>query len=271
MSPAIPTIDLTLPRLAVVEFIRTACLTHGFFQIISHQFPPLLQRTVFEYSRRLFALSTAEKTSFKRPEHNYSGYEAFQSYSLQSTRGTPDLNEGFGIASVFYDDASRWPAETPGNGLIGFKACCRQYHSAMEELAKTLAGYVAEGLELDKGYFEDYFFRPMTQVRLIHYFVDDQEGDTDDGGKQRIGAGLHSDWGLLTVLSQDDVGGLEVYDPNSESFIPVRVVCIVCPALWFGILLVAGIFFNLRSKTSFVDRTDVPGPPSPRCICRERR
>lgn len=232
MSPTIPTIDLSLSRLAVVEFIRTACLTHGFFQIVSHQFPPLLRQDVFEYSRRLFALPTAEKIRFKRPEHNYSGYEAFQSYSLQATRGTPDLNEGFGIASVFYDDASRWPAETPGNGLIGFKACCRQYHSAVEELAKTLAGYVAEGLELDKDYFEDYFFRPMTQARLIHYFVDDaQEGDTGNDGKQRIGAGLHSDWGLLTVLSQDDVGGLEVYDPYSESFIPVRVVCIVCLAL----------------------------------------
>lgn len=239
MSTMIPTIDLSLPRLTLVELIRTVCLTHGFFHIISHEFPPLLKQEAFEYSKRLFALSAAEKIRFKMSENHYPGYEAFQSYSLDDTNATADLNEGFGMTAVCYDDETRWPVETAENQLIGFKACCQQYHAAMEELSKKLAGYIAEGLGLEEGYFEEYFVKPMTQVRLIHYFQG-EEADIVDDGKPRIGAGLHSDWGLFTILSQDNVGGLEVYDLNSESLIPVRIV-IFRPAFWFGI---AGYSFS---------------------------
>lgn len=229
MSTAIPTIDLSLPRQTVVEFIRTACLKHGFFQIVSHGFPPLLRQTTFEYSKRFFMLPTAEKNNIKVTGNALPGYEAFQTYLLDPNNTTPDSNEGFRIVSEFYDDETRWPMETAENELIGFKACCYQYYLTMEELAKTLVEYITEGLGLEKGYFNEYFIRTMTQARLIHYFADhrDEGGELVNDGKPRIGAGLHSDWGLFTVLSQDDVGGLEVYDPDSESFIPVRIVYFV--------------------------------------------
>lgn len=269
MSTTIPTIDLSLPRLTLIELIRTACLTHGFFHIISHEFPPLLTQAAFEYSKHLFALPTAEKNGFTMSENHFPGYQAFQSYSLDKTNTTADLNEGFGMTAVCYDDETRWPAETAENELIGFKACCQQYHAAMEKLSKKLAGYIAEGLGLEEGYFEEYFVKPMTQVRLIHYFQG-EEADIVDDGKPRIGAGLHSDWGLFTILSQDNVGGLEVYDPDSESLIPVRIV-ILRPVFWFG-MPAAGyfFFFDFQSRTYQADRTTPLGAPAPRCTRCER-
>lgn len=181
----------------------------------------MLQQTLFDYSKRLFTLPTSEKIRYKRASHIKSGYEAFQSYSLEATRGKPDLNEAFSAQSEFYDDDSGWPVETEENGLIGFKECCRTYHPTMEGLSKTIAGYIAEGLGLDKTYFDEYFFKPTTSFRLIHYFTGEEK---IEDGEERIGAGLHSDWSLMTVLLQDNVGGLEVLDPDSGTFIPVCIV-----------------------------------------------
>lgn len=236
MPPTIPTIDLSLPHPTVVDLIRTACLTHGFFQITKHQFSPVIHQTLLDYFKRFFALPISEKSRFKRHSYVVSGYEAFQTYSLQASRGKPDLNESFTTTSVVYDDDSGWPVETEENGLIGLNECCRTFHPAMEELSKKIAGYIAEGLGLDNTYFDDYFYKPSTSFRTIHYFTGD-DGEKIDDGEERIGAGLHSDWSLMTVLWQDNVGGLQVLDPDSGEFIPVCIVAFILLFLFCWILV----------------------------------
>ena len=94
----IPTIDiasyLTDPgsadARAVVEQIRKACTTSGFFQIVGHDVPPTLQHAVFEAARKVFSLPIEEK--IKLSGANARGYEVFGGQALQE--GTkPDLKE----------------------------------------------------------------------------------------------------------------------------------------------------------------------------------
>ena len=59
--------------------------------------------------------------------------------------------------------------------------------------------------QLDLGIKEDFFVsrldRPMSTLRLLHY----PPGDSSD-----LGAGMHTDYGNLTVLATDGVAGLQV-------------------------------------------------------------
>ena len=116
-----------------------------------------------------------------------------------------------------------WPDESDGNGngLVGFRETCREYYAYVEGLARMVAGIIAEGLGLETEYFAGYFERQMAHCRLIHYFA--EEGGTEDEDKENndIGIGLHTDWGLITVLLQDDVGGLQVLDGKTGEYISV--------------------------------------------------
>jgi hypothetical protein len=94
----IPTVDIS-PYLEnpdspqskeVVNEIRQACKTSGFFQIVDHGIPQSLQKTVFDSSRTFFDLPIEEKLKLKCADGR--GYEIIGSQTLQA--GTnPDLKE----------------------------------------------------------------------------------------------------------------------------------------------------------------------------------
>lgn len=113
-----------------------------------------------------------------------------------------------------------WPEESVENGLVGFRETDRVYYDYVEGLARVVAGVIAEGLGLEERYFEAYFERQMAHCRLIHYFSEPTGREAKDD-ENNIGAGLHTDWGLITILLQDDIGGLQVLDGKTGSYIPV--------------------------------------------------
>ncbi|KAK2813814.1 hypothetical protein FQN50_000215 [Emmonsiellopsis sp. PD_5] len=220
----IPIISLTQPHSTTISAIRSACLTHGFFQITDSAIPPPLQSRLLTLMKTYFALPERFKLSTPKNDHIHGGYEAFQKYSLQTGRGKPDLNEGYCIAPDYVDDDvnSVWPEETAENGLIGFRQTCREYYDVVGEQGRKLAGLIAEGLGLERSYFDEYFARQMAHCRLMHYYAPPPEQENPAGsGQDNIGAGLHTDWGLITLLLQDNVGGLQVLDRQTNTYIPV--------------------------------------------------
>lgn len=213
----IPIISLNQERGELISSIRNACLTHGFFQITSFNDTYSTQVRLMEYMHIFFQLPDETKDSLAKEDSIHGGYERFQKYSLQTSRGKPDLNEGYCIAPEFVDaEKSAWPEETAENGLRGFRATCREYFAGVEKLGRLLSSLIAEGLGLSPRYFDEFFETQMSHCRLIHYYV-----DREQSLENKIGAGLHSDWGLITILLQDDVGGLEIFDQTTHKFIQV--------------------------------------------------
>ena len=128
----------------------------------------------------------------------------------RSTRAGPDLKEAFNIGLDLEPDdpeLARRQAVPRAERLAaapGFRETMLAYFDACSALAARLHRAFARDLGLPLDFFDDKFDRPMATLRLLHY-----PGAADGRGVD-IGAGAHTDYGNLTLLATDDVGGLEV-------------------------------------------------------------
>jgi isopenicillin N synthase-like dioxygenase len=209
---AVPIVDLARDADAVARDIRAAGCTTGVFFARSHGVPQTLIDEHFAIARAFFDLPFDEKLAIEVERSNaFRGYEPFGTQTIdQAAPG--DLKEGFimgpdlapGHAHVLagYPNTGTnlWPARPPG-----FRAHMDAYVDAMRELGRRLSGFLALSLGLPETYFAEMLREPLLYSQLFHY--PSQAADTP---VQRFGAGAHVDWGMLTILLQDDIGGLEV-------------------------------------------------------------
>ena len=83
------------------------------------------------------------------------------------------------------------------------REACQEYAREVEKLALKLMGLVALSLGLPEDRFKGYFKDQTTRIRLNHYLP-------CPSPELALGVGRHKDGGALTVLAQDDFGGLDV-------------------------------------------------------------
>jgi isopenicillin N synthase-like dioxygenase len=214
----VPIIDVSaldaadVDRLApLAGTIGRACREIGFFYARGHQVPAALQEDTFEASRRLFALSPADKSivAISKSAHNR-GYVGMQAEALDPSK-PPDLKEAYNIGLELAADDPGVVAGLPFRGvnlwpqLAGFRTTLLAYYDAVWKLGRRLHRAFAVDLGLPAGYFEDKLDRPMATLRLLHY--PPMPANPIAG---QLGAGEHTDYGNLTLLTTDGSGGLEV-------------------------------------------------------------
>lgn len=86
----------------------------------------------------------------------------------------------------------------------------------MEKLAFRLLELIALSLGLEAKKFEEFFIKDETSfVRLNHY-------PPCPYSHLALGVGPHKDPGALTILAQDDVGGLEVRRKTDQQWVLVK-------------------------------------------------
>ena len=199
---AVPLIDLqsaSAPQLAarIDEALRGA----GFFAISGHGVPAEVSGTAFAASHGFFNLPMANKARWHidHSRHNR-GFDPIGWQSLDPAR-PPDLKESFYVG-VEHVGPNQWPDEAL---VPGFRAAVVAYAAAMEALAVRLMRLFEIALELPAGYFDAFMRQPICTTRLLHY--PPQPALAAPG---QIGCGAHTDWGALTLLAQDDAGGLQV-------------------------------------------------------------
>ena len=162
-----------------------------------------------EWAARFFALPVAQKLaiSFDQSSRRM-GYEPMLRQVLDEG-SAPDLKESFmcqtppprvGATDAYRNPDNLWPA-----GLPGFEAQMRTYGWHMGVLSRRLMGLIALSLDLPQDYFDAAFSDTTSAVRLLHYPPQQAAGQ-----RNQLGAGAHTDWGAVTLLLQDDCGGLEV-------------------------------------------------------------
>ena len=219
---ALPLIDVGALRspkpaaqAAMTEATRAACLSKGFFYIANHGIAPSLIDAVLRESRNFLALPLTERLGVRRECSICNrGYEPMGGQDLEQT-GTPDLKEAFYLGVDLPEDDPRVLARKAGRGpnqwpigLPAFRGAMEAYFSAMLDLSVRLMGAVALSLELPKDYFRRLLRRAGRAAAPSALSA--AAGQRRTGRK---GCGAHTDWGAITLLLQDDAGGLQIRDP----------------------------------------------------------
>lgn len=209
----LPVIDIA-PLLAgdaegtgrVAAAIGAACRSVGFFYITGHGVSDALMADVLDQSRRFFARPLAEKDAIRIGFDNR-GYAGLDAETLNAEEA-PDAKEAINLARADVADPASFGPEP--SGLPGFDAVMRSYDGHMRLLCERLHAAFATDLNLPPDYFAGMIDRPMAVLRLLHY------PPIESIGSGRVGAGVHTDYGNITILAQDSAGGLEVRTRGGE-------------------------------------------------------
>ena len=220
----IPIIDLSTfrdgsARGEIANAIGRAARDVGFFYVINHGVEQNIGENALNQTRRFFDLPLEEKNSYPIADTfpHQRGYVPVFGEEL-GMDDTVDLKESFDlgidlpaddpdvVAGVPFYSANVWPKNMPE-----FKTAISSYYDGMLKLSRVLGQAFAMSLGLDDQYFVDRMKKPIANLRLLHY-----PPYSPVSGRKVIGAGAHSDYGFVTILLQDQVGGLQVQNMRGE-------------------------------------------------------
>jgi isopenicillin N synthase-like dioxygenase len=210
----IPVIDLNRPNLECALEMAKACREHGFFCIKNHDFPLGLQLKMLSLSRRFFELPIEEKNKIHMRNGGLA-WRGFFSVGEELTSGIADLKEGLYFGEQLSINDPRVKNNWPLHGLnqypeiSHFKETTTSYMAHMNELAHRLMRLISLSLGLNEDFiFTNYTKNPTSLFRIFHY-------PPQPINTQAWGVGEHTDYGLLTILQQDNCGGLQVKSNNN--------------------------------------------------------
>ncbi|BBD65553.1 2OG-Fe(II) oxygenase [Nostoc commune NIES-4072] len=193
----IPIIDLTafsngdtITRQNIIKQIYQACHEIGFMYLQNSGISKDLIKQVFSYSKSFFnlPLKVKQKQAWS-DEFNNTGYVGLERERLDPNK-PGDLKEAFNVNK---------------QAAIGIDASILAFYDSCTELANTVLQAYALALELPEDFFITRHNQQNHTLRSLHYpplQIPPKSG--------QVRAGEHSDYGSITLLFQDDVGGLEV-------------------------------------------------------------
>ena len=192
-----------------VRDLGRACRETGFFLITGHGIPDDLIKDVFAKGDMFFARPMAEKSKvdIRNNPHNR-GWACEGSESLDETSGQMDRKEAFNVGLDLAADDPRVLNGEPFRGVNiwpeveGFRDTMLAYYDHIWALSRALHRAFELDLNLPQDYFAPHFTAPLATLRVLSY-----PAATDGAG---IGAGAHTDYGSITLLMTDGVGGLQV-------------------------------------------------------------
>jgi polar amino acid transport system ATP-binding protein len=192
--------------------LDAAARKYGFFYAANHGVDAALVARLVSLAREFFAQDAAQKQAIPMS----AGGTAWRGYfplAGELTSGRPDWKEGLYLGTelgpdhprvrqgVILHGANLWPA------LDGFRPVVLAYIDALAQLGHALMRGIALGLGLRPEYFAEHGTGdPLLLLRLFNY----PSLPVPEGSGAQWGVGEHTDYGLLTMLWQDDVGGLQL-------------------------------------------------------------
>ena len=218
-TDAIPVIDITPLRdgtdpAEVGQALHAASQSLGFIYINGHDIPDgvieAARNSAYEFFR-----SPEDKKRTVGLSSKHRGYLGPGGARMHDG-AKPDLKESFiwGNQDEGEDTsndhpllgANRWPDFLPN-----LKAPAIDYFYHANRIARHLMRGFALGLNLDENFFLRSCARPLSRASFVYY-----PAQPEDVGIDQFGVGPHTDFGTLTVLCQDSVGGLQIKNVDGE-------------------------------------------------------
>lgn len=189
----------------------------GFAYITNHGISRRFFEMIFEQSRLFHHLPEEEKLKIKQNEF-FRGYMPISgSRFALSTLGEaiiPNQSAAFILGREVSEEEADYkiginlagPNQWPSEELLpDFKNILIHYRDNLTTLIRNLIRIFS--LSLNQQYYalDKYFIKPTTFLRLQYY-----PAQPNIIPEQQYGIAPHTDWGALTLLAQDSVGGLQV-------------------------------------------------------------
>ena len=217
----IPKIDIS--EIEYKEFSRTllqdffsAYNTYGFGYIINHGIEKTLIEQLFQVSKQFHSQPLSEKMRVAL-DHNHRGYIAINTSTDVNSKiadvKKPNQSESFmmmredksELPDVYLSGPNQWPK------LENFKEVLEKYTFNMTKLGRNLMrlALLSSGVkDLSVMHSLD---MPTIWLRLLHYPPISKNSPSD-----LYGSAPHTDFGCLTILAQDEIGGLQVQTREGE-------------------------------------------------------
>ena len=223
---AIPIIDidpLVIPNdnskslQKTVNEIRDACKNVGFFYIKNHQIPKDHLNALIPLVQEFFNLPLEEKMKI-----HISKSDIFRGYTPLGKELTDEKYDWHECVDFGLDLEPSHPEVIEGKQLVGpnqwpenqhnFRKVLEKHWDLMIILGRIITEGLAMSLGLSKKYFSPFMSKSHSYMRISNYppYEKKQEENIGDG------IGAHIDYGFLTILLQNNIGGLEIKNFNNE-------------------------------------------------------
>jgi len=210
IAPLLDAAGTTRAKTSVATENGRACRQIGFFGIVGHGVDPTLQDDLERAAHAFFALDDSVKAAIAMPRAGRA-WRGWFPVGGELTSGRPDCKEGIYFGAEHDADHHRvrsgialhgtnlFPAEPADLGPIVLR-----WLAEMRRVAEAVMRGIALGLGLRAEWFAENLTADPTELfRIFHY-------PPTTGGHDDWGVAEHTDYGLLTVLAQDSLGGLQV-------------------------------------------------------------
>ena len=230
----LPVIDVSALRTAgadpqdVVRQIDRACRLDGFFLVSGHGVDTRLADELESISRTFFALPESEKSLISM-EHAGTAWRGWFPLGGEVTSGVADQKEGlyFGTELDESDPRVRDGLPLHGPNLFptrpsGMRKTVLRWMDEVTLLGSDLMRGIALGLGMEEDWFAENLTTDPTILFRVFTYPPKSKSATSEWG-----VGEHTDYGLLTMLWQDNSGGLEVFsagewlavEPQTDTFV----------------------------------------------------
>jgi isopenicillin N synthase-like dioxygenase len=200
MSATVPTISLhELSSRQGLDQLDKACREWGLFQLTGHGMDEALGDNLFAQMREFFSRPRDEKLTISRSQDNPWGY-----YDRERTMNVLDCKQVYDYGPADGDKlVPQWPSQQPC-----FRDTVLAHYAACEQLGLQLLDAIATNLGASRQQLRQCFLPLHTSfLRLNYYPVELGEAGASS---EPLGIHPHTDAGALTVLSVDQVPGLQV-------------------------------------------------------------
>ncbi|KAK2355563.1 naringenin,2-oxoglutarate 3-dioxygenase [Trifolium repens] len=198
-------------RTEICNKIVEACENWGIFQVVDHGVDTKLVSEMTRFAREFFALPPEEKLRFDMSGGKKGGFIVSSHLQGEAVKDWRELVTYFSYP-IKQRDYSRWP-DKPEE----WKEVTEKYSENLMNLACKLLEVLSEAMGLEKEALTKACV-DMDQKVVINYYPKCPEPDLTLGLKR------HTDPGTITLLLQDQVGGLQATKDNGKTWITVQPV-----------------------------------------------
>ncbi len=248
--------------LKTMEQMHQAASTYGAFIVVNHTFASAYMEAGLLAADALFSLPLEAKECMKfNQTHGFGrGYLSFGAESGLSSFFEP--KEGYSYGYPFSQDRekddsdygwlgsnNRWPQELDIDAQHILEHFYLDFSQVAISIVKSLIRYRLEklgqetiGMKVDGGEY-------ISLMRIFHYFAlnnlpGQSNADETQAPKNAIGSSPHTDWGLLTVILQNEITGLQFFYEKTSQWIDI-------PYIPNSLVINIGDYFSLATDKSY--------------------